>query len=144
MLGMTKRQFLKRSKKSLNETGTLLLLLKDTMNKINQEKISNEEASKQINNIRIEVESIFSQFEKNDPPSRCTPLKGRILHVLIILHESVIATLESLTAARKENEEKSRNKWNESNHILEEFSKDFHPICDDVNSFLVKKQKKEN
>jgi hypothetical protein len=70
MFGMTKKQFLKRSKKALNQTGGLLLLIREIMDKEASGNINNQEASKQIDNIRKEIESIFFEFEKINTPSK--------------------------------------------------------------------------
>ncbi len=142
MFGMTKRQFLKRSKKCLRETGGLLLLIRGIMDKEIHGKIDNQEALKQMDNIRKNIESIFEGFEKNKPPSKCTSLKQRILHLLINLNEAVIANYESLMAAKNGDEEKSREKLKESRDILENFRKDFHIIVAEVDTLLLKKQKR--
>ncbi|MDI6723738.1 MAG: hypothetical protein QMD61_03730 [Methanobacterium sp.] len=143
MFRMTKRQFLKKSKKYLNETGVLLLLIREVMDKEFQGKISNQEACNQMDNIRKNIESIFSEYEKSDPPSEYTSLKQKILRALINLQEAVVTNYESLLAAREGMEEKSRDKLNKSRNILEEFRKDFHPIAEEVDALLLKKQNRK-
>lgn len=142
MFGMTKRQFLKRSKKSLNEAGGLLLLIREIMNKEVHGKIDNQTALKQMDNIRKSIESIFAEFEKHDPPSKCASLKQRILHALINLNEAVIINYESLLAAKNGDEEKAQDKFRKSREILEEFREDFHIMVGQVDDLLAKKQKR--
>lgn len=141
MFGMTKRQFLKRSKKCLKETGTLLLLIREMMNKEVHGEIKNEDALKRINNIRKSVESLFSDFERRYPPSRCFSLKQRILNALINLEEALVINYESVLAARDGNEEESREKLKKSRNILEEFREDYHVLVKEVDTLLIKKQK---
>lgn len=138
MFGMTKRQFLKRSKKALSETGILILYIGEITNKKDREEISNEEASKEMNNIRKNLESIFSEFEKNEPPSDCDSLKQRILKALITLHEAVLDNYDSLKA----NEGiESENKLKESQRHMEEFRGSFLGIVKEVDVLLMKKHK---
>lgn len=139
MFEMTKRQFLKRSAKCMDKTGGLLLLLKEIINKEVQGKISDQEASKKLDIIRREIESIFSEFEKLNPPSKCFPLKRRILKALINLQEIVVTDSESLFAAREGLKEKSQEKLKESMDHLEEFRKDFHSLTEEVNVRLTEK-----
>ncbi|MBI5680238.1 MAG: hypothetical protein HZC47_05020 [Methanobacterium sp.] len=136
MFGMTKKQFLKRSKKCTGETGALILLIREIMNKEIHGKTSNRETSKQIEIIRKDIESIFFEFEKLKPPSKCFPLKQRIIHVLINFQEVIVVYSEYLTASREEMEEKSQNKLKESQELLEEFRKEFHSVTGEVNSLL--------
>lgn len=141
MFGMTKRQFLKRSKKCLRETGTLLISIRVIMDKEVHGKIDNQEALKQMDNIRKNIEIIFEEFEKRNPPSNCASLKKRILHVLINLNEAVIINYESLLAAKNGNAEESKEKFRESRDILEEFRTDFHSTVEEVDNLLQKKQR---
>lgn len=142
MFGMTKRQFLKRGKKSLNEAGGLLLLIREVMDKEAHDKIGNQEALKQMDNIRKNIESIFAEFEKRDPPSKCASLKQRILHALINLNEAVITNYESLLAVKNGDEEKAEEKFRKSRDILEEFRRDFHIMVGEVDALLQKKQRR--
>lgn len=139
MFGMTKKQFLKRSKKVLNETGSLLLLITEIMDKETSGKISNEEASKQTENIRKNIESIFYEFEKRNPPSKYIPMQLRILKALVSMQESVTLNSEYLKATRDGLEEKAMNNLKESREILEEFKKEFHSIIKEINTLLMKK-----
>lgn len=139
MFGMTKKQFLKRSKKTLNETGSLLLLIMEIMDNETSGKISNKEASKQIDNIRKIIESIFFEFEKRNPPSEYVAMQLRILRALVSMQESVTLYSEYLKATKDGLEEKAMNKLKESQEIFEEFRKEFHSICEEINTLLMKK-----
>jgi hypothetical protein len=139
MFGMTKKQFLKRSKKALNQTGSLILLIREIMGKETSGKISNEEASKQIDNIRKSIESIFFEFEKINPPSKYVTMHIRILRVLTDLQESVTLNSEYLSASKEGLDQIANNKLKESQNHLEEFRKEFHSIADEVNKLLLEK-----
>lgn len=138
---MTKRQFLKRSKKSLDEMGNSLLLLIQIMDNEIQEKISNQEASIKMDIVRKNIENIFSEFEKLSPPSKCFSIYHRILNALIKLHEAVVINSEYLTAAEEGLGEESQEKLMESIDNLEEFREDFHSLVKDVRMLLLKKNK---
>lgn len=135
---MTRMQFLKRSKRTLNETGILILSISEIMSRKNKEQISSEEASGEMNNIRKGIESIFSEFEDNEPPSQCNSLKQKILKALIMLHEAVIDNYDFLIAAGGI---ESGNKLKESQKHMEEFRGSFLRIVKEVDSLLLKKQK---
>lgn len=120
----------------MDETGGLLLLLKEIIDKEVQGEISNQDASKRIDDIRKEIESIFYKFEKLNPPSKCTSLKQKILKILIDLQEIVITDSESLFAAREGFKERSQDKLKESKDRLENFRKDFHDLTKKVNILL--------
>jgi len=139
MFGMTKKQFLKRSKKVLNETGSILLLIMEVMNKETKGSISNDEASKQIDNIRKNIESIFFEFEKRNPPSKYVAMQLRILRALISMQESLTLNSEYLKATKAGLDEVAANKLNESKEILQEFRKEFHSISEEINTLLMKK-----
>ncbi len=136
---MTKRQFLKKSKSCLKETGTEILLLRELMDKESQESVSVLEAHRKLDNIRREIEKTFSRYEKLNPPSRCVPLHQRILHNLIALHEAVVINSESLTAAKEGSKEKSREKLKESRDQLDKFRESFLPLTREVDLNLGKK-----
>ena len=125
----------------MDETGGLLLLLKEIIDKEVQGKISNQEASKRIEDIRKEIESIFYKFEKLNPPSKCASLKQKILKILINLQEIVITDSESLFAAKEGLKERSQDKLNESKDQLENFRKDFHDLTKKVNILLIETRK---
>lgn len=139
MFGMTKKQFLKRSKKSMGETGALLLLIREIMDKEVHGKITNYDASKQIEIIQKDIESIFFEFEKKKPPSKCFPLKKKIIQTLINFQEVMVIYSDYLIASKEGMEEKSQDKLKESRELLENFRKEFHSVTEEVNNLLIKK-----
>lgn len=139
MFGMTKRQFLKRSKKSLDGMGNSLLLLMQIMDNEIHGKISNQEAYIKVDIIRKDVETIFSEFEKLNPPSKCFSTYHQILNTLIKLHEAVVINLEALAASKEAREEESQEKLIKSIDTLEEFREAFHSLVKDVRILLLKK-----
>jgi chromosome segregation ATPase len=138
MFGMTKKQFLKRSKKTLNQTGGLLLLIRGIMVKESSGNINNEELSKQIDSIRKNIESIFFEFEKINPPSKYVTMHLRILRALVDLQEVVTLNSEYLSTTKDSLEEKTKNKLKESRDRLEKFRKEFHSLANEVNTLLEK------
>lgn len=141
MFGMTKMQFLKRSAKCMDETGGLLLLLKEVIDKEFQGKIRKSEASNKLDIIRKEIESLFQKFEKLNPPSECNSLKRNILNILINMQEIVVTNCESLSSAKEDLKEQSRDKLKESREKLERFRKDFHDLTKRVNILLLETKK---
>lgn len=140
MLELTKRQFLKKSAKCMDETGGLLLLLKEIIDNESQGKISNSEASKKLDIIRKEIEVIFYEFEKLNSPSWCSSLKQKVLNILISMQEIVVINSESLYAAKEGLNGQSQNKLSESRARLEKFRKDFHDVTKRVNVLLTEKK----
>ena len=141
MFGMTKMQFLRRSAKCMDETGGLLLLLKEVIDKEFHGKIRKSEASKKMDIIRRKIESLFEEFEKLNPPSQCNPLKRNILNILINMQEIVVTNSESLSSAKEDLREQSQDKLKESREKLEMFRKDFHDLTKRVNILLLEKKK---
>jgi len=139
MFRMTKRQLLKKSKKALDEMGNSLLLIIQIIDNEIEGRISNEESSIRMDVMRKEIETIFSEFEKLSPPSKCFSLYHRILNALIKLHESVVINSESLMAEKNGLEEESQEKLIESIDNLEEFREDFHTLVKDVRMLLIEK-----
>ncbi|MEL7670188.1 hypothetical protein [Methanobacterium sp.] len=140
MMELTKRQFLKKSAKCMDETGGLLLLLKEIIDNESQGKISNSEASKKLDIIRKEIEVIFYEFEKLNSPSRCSSLKQKVLNILINMQEIVVINSESLYAAKEGLNGQSQKKLSESRARLEKFRKDFHDVTKRVNVLLTEKK----
>ena len=138
MWGMTKKQFLKRSKKTLNQTGSLLLLVREIMDKETGGNISNEEAFRQIDNIRRSLESIFFEFERINPPSKYVTMHLQILSALVDLQEAINSNSEYLSTANGLGQ-KTEDKLKKSREQLEEFRKKFHNMANEVNTLLEKR-----
>jgi hypothetical protein len=140
MFGMTKKQFLKKSKNCLKETGPEILLFRELLDKETHKTISTHDASRKLDNIRREIEKTFATYEKLNPPSKCASLHRKILHNLFALHEAVVTNSESLNAAREGQEEKSIEKLEESRDKLQKFREDFLPLSKEVDLNLQKKK----
>lgn len=108
MFGLTKRQFLKKSKNALQETGVQILSFRGLINQEVKGEISLLEAQRSLDHLRNEVENTFSRYEKLNPPSKCFGLQQRIINALIIFYESLVAYSESLQAREDNQEEKSK------------------------------------
>lgn len=139
MFGLTKRQFLKRSKEALKETGIQILLFRELIDQEAKKRIKHQDARRKLDNIRRNVEDTFSRYEKLNPPSKCLPLQHRIMSTLIIFHESVVAYSEYLIAAEEGPDEESKNKLKESSERLQKFREGFLPLSKEVDSHLRKK-----
>lgn len=139
MLGLTKRQFLKRSKEALKETGIQILIFRELVDQEAKKKINKEDARRKLDNIRRDVENTFSLFEKLNPPSNCLSLQRRILSTLIIFHESVVSYSDYLIADEEGSDEESRNKLKESREQLQEFRENFLSLSREVDLNLRKK-----
>lgn len=139
MFGMTKRQFLKKSKKALNETCDSLLLFREINIKENKGAISDDDAFRKVNNIRKEIELVFFEFEKLNPPSECARLKQRILRCLINFQESVNLNWEHLLLSKDGRKSESLEYLKQSQTLLEEFRKEFNDIVYNVDLLLNKK-----
>lgn len=139
MFGMTKKQFLKRSKKALNQTGGILLLVREIMAKEKGGRIDNIQALNRIDDIRKEIESIFFVYEKRNPPSKCRKLHQKILRSLTDFQEAVTLNSEYLNALKNGNEDEAKVKIEQSMETLEEFRKEFHLISEEINRLLLEK-----
>ncbi len=113
MFGLTKRQFLKKSKKTLQETGVQILSYRRLMNQEDKGEINLLEAQRSLDHLRNEVEDTFSRFEKLNPPSECLGLKQMIIKALIIFHESLVTYSESLLASESDLKEKLQKRSDE-------------------------------
>ena len=139
MLGLTKRQFLKRSKECLKEIGVQILLLRELMDQEAKKRIDRRDAQRKLDNIRRDIENTFSRYEKLNPPSKCFPLKQKIIQTLIIFHAAIVFYSESLITAEEGSDEESRNKLKESADQLQKFRENFLPLCKEVDLNLRKK-----
>lgn len=108
MFGLTKRQFLKKSKNALQETGIQILSFRGLINQEVKGEISLLEAQRSLDHLRNDAENTFSWYVKLNPPSKCLGLQQRIINALIIFYESLVAYSESLQASEDHQEEKSK------------------------------------
>lgn len=139
MFGLTKRQFLKKSKKTLQETGTQTISLRGLMNQDSKGQIRLKDTQRGVDSLRNRVEETFSQQEKLNPPSSCLQLQQDIIKAMIIFHESVVSYSESLMAKEVNLEEKFRELLKKSNAELDEYTALSLSLSREVDSNLQKK-----
>lgn len=137
MSGLTKKQFLKRSKTCINETGNHALSISELINLEQEEKIDHQEAYQRIKGIMNGVEKAFFRYEVLSPPDRCVSLHLKVLHSLIILQESVAANYDYVVFSEDHEKEKAE-KLEESVKLLDKFRFEFGPITTEVDSLLMK------
>ena len=139
MFGLTKRQFLKKSKKCLRETGIQILLLRELMDKEAQESLSPRDAYRNLDNIRRDIENTFTWYEKLNPPAKCLHLQQKIMNSLIVFHEAAVKNSESLIALENGLEEESKYKLIDSREELQKFQETFQPLIKEVDLYLQRK-----
>ncbi len=137
MLGLTRKQFLKRSKICINETGNHALSINELINLEKEGKIDRQGAYQRIKGIMNGVEAAFFRYEVLSPPDSCVSLHLKVLHSLITLQESVSANYEFVVFSDDHEKEKAK-KLEESVILLDKFRLEFRPITTEVDSLLMK------
>ncbi len=136
MFGMTKKQFLKKSKICLKDTGIELLSIREIFSKEMNGKLNGEEAFQKLEIVRKNMENIFFKFEALNPPSKCKPLHQEIIHTIIILQDSVVIYAEYLILIGEGSEEKAFEKQKKSLNELERFREQFRILSREVDKYL--------
>lgn len=136
MFGMTKKQFLKKSKKCLKDTGIQLLLIREVFNQEGEDQIDYDETYRKLDKIRGNLEKIFFQYEGLKPPSKCKPLQIKILKTLIILQDALVANLEYLILLKKHSPEEASAERVKSLEKLELFRAKFRGLSQKVDLYL--------
>ncbi|MCC7550846.1 MAG: hypothetical protein KO316_04985 [Methanobacterium sp.] len=135
MFGMTKKQFLKKSKDCLKDTGIELLLIRKLFYQENQGKINTAEAFQKLEKNRKSLENIFFKYEGLKSPSKCKPLHMKILKTIIILQEALVINSEYLSSIKDSGELESK-KLEKSLAKLEQFKDEFKKLSIEVDSYL--------
>jgi hypothetical protein len=138
MFGMTKKQFLKRSSKTLDETGNHALLIRGLIGQEKDGTIDNNNAYKQTKLLIEGIASTFFDYENISPPSNCNSLYLKILHSLIILQDVTSANYDFITLSREDKSLKAQEKLEESQNLLEKFRIEFRPLTGEVDNHLNK------
>lgn len=138
MFGMTRKQFLKRSSKTLDKAGNHAILIRRLIGQEKDGIIDNDKAYKETRLIIDGIASIFFDYENINPPSNCNSLHMKILHSLIILQEVASANYDFITKTREGNSVNAREKLEESENLLIKFRNEFRPITSEVDSYLNK------
>ncbi len=138
MLGMTKKQFLKRSSKTLDKAGNHAILIRRLIGQEKDGIIDNDNAYKETRLIIDGIASIFFDYENINPPSNCNSLHMKILHSLIILQEVASANYDFITQSREGKSVNAQEKLEEAEDLLMKFRHEFRPITSEVDSLLNK------
>ncbi len=133
---MTKKQFLKKSKNCLKESGILLLLTREILNKERKSEISFDEANKRANELRKNIEKIFFTYEKLNPPSKCKSLQLEMLKTLIILQDVLVTNSEYITLSKDGFTLEGQEKLKKSIDELENFRNNFRRLSQKVDLYL--------
>ncbi len=136
MFGMTKKQFLKKSKNCLKETGIELLLIREVFNQEIKGTVDSEESYKKLEQTRKNLEEIFFKYESLKPPAKCRPLQLNLMQTIITLQESVVINLEYLMALKNGLSESDKYKLEKSGEKLDEFRKVFRTQSQKVDLYL--------
>ena len=135
---MTKKQFLKRSSKTLDETGNHALLIRGLIGQEKDGTIDNNNAYKKTKLLIEGITSTFFDYENISPPSNCNSLHQRILHCIIILQYVASANYDFITLSREDESLKARDKLEESQDTLEKFRHEFRPLTVELDNLLNK------
>ena len=138
MFGMTRKQFLKRSSKTLDETGNHALLIRGLIGQEKDGSIDNDDAYTQTRLIIDGISSTFFDYENINPPSNCNSLHLKILRTLIILQDVASANYDFITRSREDKSIIAQEKLKESENLLDKFRNEFRPITTEVDSHLIK------
>jgi hypothetical protein len=127
MFGMTRKQFKKKSSQALKDIGPSILLLMEITGKQQKKIITREEAKTRLDITRKDVEEVFFNYEKINPPRSYQSLYLKILQILTHLQEVVIRNQEYLS-------HDDPQKLEESLKLLEEFREEYHSIRREIES----------
>lgn len=133
---MTKKQFLKKSKNCLKESGIQLLLIREILNKESKSQISFDEANKRVNELRKNLEKIFFTYEKLNPPSKCKSLQLEMLKTLIILQDVLVLNSEYISLSKDGFTLEGQEKLEKSIDELENFRNNFRRLSQKVDLYL--------
>lgn len=136
MLGLTKKQFLKRSKECLDAQGIHVLNISELIDLELSEKISRTDSYKRIRAVMKDLDSVFMKYQRLDPPSSCAKTKREILNSLLILQDAATAVYDSTNTELSKNQEFDKTKLKESQLLLKNFRQVFKPLTKKVDENL--------
>jgi hypothetical protein len=136
MFGMTKKQFLKKSKNCLKESGIQLLLVREIFNREVKGEISFDDASNKVDNIRKNLEDVFFKYESLKPPSKCKTLQLEIMKTLIILQDVLVLNSEYIILSKEGSKVEGQEKYEKSIDELENFRNKFRKLSQKVDLYL--------
>lgn len=135
MFGMTRKQFLKRSKECLDAQGIHLLNISQLVNLELSGKINEKDSYTRIKAIMKDLDSIFDRYHRLNPPSECVSVKSKILNSIILLQETATLFYEYVSEIINNNSRDS-SKLEESNFLLIKFRESFKPLNNSINAIL--------
>ncbi|MDI9434890.1 MAG: hypothetical protein QM396_02670 [Euryarchaeota archaeon] len=133
---MTKKQFLKKSKKTLKEIGIELLIIREIPTQEKYNSVDLEKTYLKMEKIRKNLENIFFKYEKLNPPSKCKNLQINLLKTIIILQEAVVAIIEHLNLLKDGSNEQSKEKLIKSKEKLDKFRENYGNLSREVDLYL--------
>lgn len=136
MFGMTKNQFLKKSKNCLKDTGIQLILIRKIFIRESGGEIDIDETYRELDNLRKNMEKIFFRYERLSPPSKCKPLQIKILKTLIIFQDALVANSEYLILSKKGLPGEARAEMVKSMEMMEHFREKFRKLSQKVDLYL--------
>lgn len=135
MFGMTKKQFLKKSKNCLKDSGIQLLLIRELVNNERSGKLNFDDSYNKLDKIRKNMEKIFFKYEGLNPPSKCRSLQIEILNTLIILQDVLVANSEYITLSKDGFTEEGKKKFKKSMDELENFRDKFRELSQKIDLY---------
>lgn len=137
MLGLTKKQFLKRSKECLDAQGIHLLNINELLHLESDGRISKTESYKRIRAVMKDLDIVFQRYQKLVPPSNCVETKLEILNSIVLLQEAATAIYDSThTVTTKEEQEFDKTKLKESQILLDNFRRVFQPLTKEIDGLF--------
>lgn len=133
---MTKKQFLKKSKNCLKESGIQLLLVREIFNRESKGEISFDDTSNKVDKIRKNLEDIFFKYESLKPPSKCKSLQLEIMKTLIILQDVLVLNSEYIILSKDGSKVEGQEKFEKSIDELENFRNKFRKLSQKVDLYL--------
>jgi hypothetical protein len=135
MLGMTRKQFLKRTKECLDAQGIHLINISELINLEISSKMDEKEAYTRIRAIMKDLDSIFDRYQSLNPPFDCIKTKSEILNSIVLLQETATAFYEYVST-KINKKYKDSSKLEESNFLLNKFRESFKPLNISINTIL--------
>ncbi len=135
MLGLTKKQFLKRSKECLDAEGIHSLIIRELIDIGFSGKTNPNESYRKVKDVMKDMDSIFSRYEKLSPPSNCIPTKLKILNSIILLQEAASAVYDHVYMVIN-NKNHDNEKLDEARLLLNNFREVFNPLSTEIGNML--------
>lgn len=136
MFGLTKRQFIKRSKECLDAEGIHSLTINELIEGELSGKIDTQESYQRIRAVMKDLDSIFQRYEKLNPPSSCISTKLKILNSFVLLQESASALYDHITEELNNKNLEDKDKLNESKLLLNKFRTIFRPLTNEIGNII--------